>query len=321
MRKAKRLLPFAALLLSGAAIASAGFWLRTAETPPWEKVPSTPPSGAEAPTSETTGSKEFGGFTFLTYNLKNWLISSQSPEKSEDSKKAAIHILKAGAPDIIGLCEIGSPGDLEEIRSMLRAEGLDFPHSHYTGGTDPVRHLALLSRFPIVSTESPDPRINGSDRSMQRGILDATVRIAGNDVRFIGLHLKSKRKVPDIDEAALRIEEAGYARKHIDGIFASDADALLVAYGDFNDSTQSLSTRMICGTYRTPGYLSPILVKDSRGETWTHRYAVEDSYSRIDFVTVSQALKRHVKRSGSRIIDDPLWEAASDHRALVVRFD
>ena len=78
---------------------------------------------------------------------------------------------------------------------------------------------------------------------------------------------------------------------------------------------------MICGTYRTPGYLSPILAKDSRGETWTHRYTVEDSYSRIDFITVSQALKRHVKRNGSRIIDDPLWEAASDHRALVVRFE
>lgn len=323
MSKAKRLLPIAVLLLAAAAIASAGFWLRIAETPPWAQSPSAPPIAAEPPHSTGEGPKsaEFGAFSFVTYNVKNWLISSQSPEKSQDSKEAVIQILTSGAPDVIGLCEIGSPDDVGEIRSMLRGKGLDFPHIHYTGGSDPVRHLALLSRFPIVSTESPDPRIPGTDRSMQRGMLDATVRIGGKNLRFIGLHLKSKRKVPDIDEAALRIEEAGYARKHIDGIFASDPDVLLVAYGDLNDSTQSLSTRMICGTYRTPGYLSPIPAKDSRGETWTHRYAVEDSYSRIDFIAVSPALKRHVKRNGSKIIDHPDWETASDHRAVFVRFE
>ena len=156
---------------------------------------------------------------------------------------------------------------------------------------------------------------------MQRGILDATVNIGGREIRFIGLHLKSKRVVPDFDQALLRLEEAGHARKHIDTIIDKDADALVVAYGDFNDTTRSLSSRAIYGTYRTPGYMNPIHVKDSRGETWTHRYSVEDSYTRIDFVTVSGALKRHVKRDASRIIDDPLWDTASDHRPVVVRFE
>jgi endonuclease/exonuclease/phosphatase family metal-dependent hydrolase len=100
-----------------------------------------------------------------------------------------------------------------------------------------------------------------------------------------------------------------------------DPTAALVAYGDFNDTTRSLSTRAINGTYRTPGYLSHVHVRDSRGETWTHHYAVEDAYTRIDFVTVSAGLRRHVKKDKSRIIDDPDWVTASDHRPVLVRFE
>jgi endonuclease/exonuclease/phosphatase family metal-dependent hydrolase len=62
-------------------------------------------------------------------------------------------------------------------------------------------------------------------------------------------------------------------------------------------------------------------VKDSRGETWTYHYAVEDAYTRIDFVTISAGLRRHVKKDKSRIIDDPDWEIASDHRPVLVRFE
>lgn len=322
-KKASRFAPFAALLIIGAAVASASYWLRAVETPPWGGgQPAELHERAKAePGEQPSGAAEFEAFSFLTYNVKNWLVSSQSPEKSPDSKKAVIRMLAFAAPDVIGLCEIGSREDVLEIQSMLKAEGMDFPHIHHTGGADPVRHLALLSRFPIVSTDTPDPRIPGTDQSMPRGILDATVRRGGRDIRFLGLHLKSKRTVPEFDEAVLRIQEAGHVRKHIDGILAKDTEALLVAYGDFNDTTRSLSTRTIYGTYRTSGYMNPIHVNDSRGETWTHRYAVEDSYTRIDFVTVSQAMKRYVKRDGSRLIDDPLWETASDHRPVLVRFE
>ncbi|MDE0835199.1 MAG: hypothetical protein OSA84_02475 [Akkermansiaceae bacterium] len=323
MRKPSRLAPFVALLILGAVVSSAAFWYRTSETPPWGGINSVTllEKGKIEPRSQKPKASDFEDFTFLIYNVKNWLISSQSPEKSAESKAAVIRILAITAPDVIGLSEIGSRNDVVEIQSMLQVEGMEFPYIHYTGGVDPVRHLALLSRFPIVSTETPNPRIKGSRHSMQRGILDATVEISGRNIRFLGLHLKSKRIVPDFDQALLRIEEAGHVRKYIDAIFAKTPDALLVAYGDFNDTTRSLSTRTIYGTYRTPGYMNPIHVKDSRGETWTHRYAVQDSYTRIDFVTVSRAMKRHVKRDISRIIDDPIWETASDHRPVLVRFE
>ncbi len=314
--------PFLALLLT-AALASAAIWNRSVETPPWRTGRPEPASDPIPPPvlpleDENSG---FGAFTFLTYNVKNWLVSSQGPEKSPASKEAVIRIIASAAPDVIGLSEVGSGADLAEIRSMLRAEGLDFPHIHHCGGSDPVRHLALLSRFPIVSSQTANPIIPDTAHTMQRGILDATLRIAGRNIRFMGIHLKSKRTVREFDQALLRIAEAGHVRKSISGILAADPGALLVAYGDFNDTTRSLSTRTIYGTYRTAGYMHPIHVSDSRKETWTHRYEEEDVYSRIDFVTVSGALKRHVKRGGSRIIDDSLWNTASDHRPILVRFE
>ena len=307
-----------------ATITAAASWLcfRSIETPPWDRNDLSRPavkSAIEKPLASS--SAEFTPFTFITYNVKNWLVSYQAPEKTAEAKAAIIELLASGNPDVIGLCEIGSENDVKEIQAMLKADGVDLPHLYHTGGEDLVRHLAILSRFPILSTERPDLRLQGLGQSMQRGILDATLDIGGRPVRFIGLHLKSKRTVPDFDQAKIRMAEAQHARRHIDGILAADPAAALVAYGDFNDTTRSLSTRAINGTYRTPGYLSHVHVKDSRGETWTYRYAVEDAYTRIDFVTISAGLGRHVKKDKSRIIDDPDWEIASDHRPVLVRFE
>lgn len=320
----KRLNPVPKLLGLVALIAAVASWLwfRSVETPPWA---GNTPSSAMENTSEdeplNTLPTDFTPFTFITYNVKNWLVSHQAPVKSAESKAAIIELLVGGKPDVIGLCEIGSVNDVREIQKLLKAAGVDLPHHYHTGGEDRVRHLAMLSRFPIISTEQPDLRLRGLEQSMQRGILDATLDIGGRPVRFIGLHLKSKRIVPDFDEAAVRIAEARHVRRHIDGILAENPAVALVAYGDFNDTTRSLSTRAINGTYRTPGYLNLVHIGDSRGETWTYRYAFENTYTRIDFVTVSATLRRHVKKEKSRVIDDPGWDTASDHRPVLVRFE
>lgn len=307
-------------VLAGLAIFGA-LRLKHVETPPWRVNTTEPPPAQTSPVAlPPKEDPDFPAFTFLSYNVKNWLISKQTSEKSPEAKSAVIRLLSDASPDIIGLCEIGNMDDVTEIQSMLEAEGAKLPHIHLTGGEDSVRHLAILSRFPFVSIAQPDTSIKDNDRSMQRGMLDVTVDTGGREVRFIGLHLKSKRTVQEFDQAALRLAEAAHARKHADNILAADPETLLVIYGDFNDTTRSLSTRTIYGTYRTPGYMNPIHVSDSRGESWTHCYAVEDTYSRIDFVTVSKALKRHVDKKASYIIDNPLWETASDHRPILIQF-
>ncbi len=323
MKVSSHFAPASFLLLFVTGAVAAGIWFRSVETPPWRQDQPRPSQAGNAGESSLgePASDEFIPFTFITYNVKNWLVSKQTPVKSAEAKEAVIKLLAGGSPDVIGLCEIGSMADVAEIQAMLKAEGTDLPFTYHTGGADAVRHLAILSRFPITEVFNPDLEIPGTAHSMQRGILDATLSVGGRKIRFLGLHLKSKRIVPEFDESLLRVQEAGHVRNHIDRIIAKDPDAMLVVYGDFNDTTRSLSSRSIYGTYRTPGYMNPIHLKDSRGETWTYRYEREDSYSRIDFVTVSSALKRHVKKEKSRIIDEDSWKEASDHRPVLIRFE
>lgn len=301
-----------------------------AETPPWAgKAPASGIANAPLPAppvapleiAATDPAAPFTPFTFVTYNVRNWLSSSTSPEKSPEAKNAVIRVLVDANADVIGISEIGNEIDLAEIAALLNSSGARYPHTYHTGGVDPVRHLGLLSKYPVISTSSPAVRLSGTALSMQRGMLDATVDMNGSHIRFIGLHLKSKRIVRGFDQALLRFDEARHVRKHIDSILAAVPQTRLIVYGDFNDTTRSRSSRAIYGTYRTPGYMSGVRAADSRGETWTHRYSLEDAYSRIDFVTVSPALRKHVSKKGTRVIDDPLWEIASDHRPVVVAFD
>jgi exonuclease III len=55
---------------------------------------------------------------------------------------------------------------------------------------------------------------------------------------------------------------------------------------------------------------------DSRGETWTHAYRREDSYSRADYMLVSAALRPQVRGGAAVIYDGPGVPEASDHRPV-----
>lgn len=50
--------------------------------------------------------------------------------------------------------EIGTPAQFEDLRRRLHKAGLDYEDAEYLSGADPSRHLALLSRFPIVERHS-----------------------------------------------------------------------------------------------------------------------------------------------------------------------
>ncbi|MFZ9938615.1 MAG: endonuclease/exonuclease/phosphatase family protein [Luteolibacter sp.] len=271
------------------------------------------------------------GMRFAAYNVENWLVMDRyidrklqrSTPKPEEEKAAVVRLLAAHSPDVIGLCEIGTAADLEEIRERLKKAGLDLPHSHYTAGTDSVRRLGLLSRFPITSTAKPadsEFRLNGQTYGIGRGILDATVEARGKSYRFLGVHLKSKRPIPEADQEELRVNEARLLRRHVDAILSKDPEARLIVYGDFNDTRPTRTIKTITGTYNSPGYLTALPAKDSQGDAWTHHWVPHDIYSRIDFVTVTHPLRSELDFQNSYIIDDSGWETASDHRAILAIF-
>ena len=297
------------------------------------------PTLAETPARSKSGKKSStrstkwtaSGLRFVSYNVENWLTMERYEDrkpvgntpKPTGEKNQVIRMLAEARPDIVGLCEIGTKQDLQEIQRLLKDAGIPLPHLHHSTGSDPVRSLGLLSRHPIVSTASSthtEYRLQGKTFHMGRGVLDATVDVDGSKLRFLGVHLKSKREVPEGDQEAMRVSEARLLRRHVDDIFQSDPDAPLIVYGDFNDTYPSTTVRTITSHPNPSFRLRPVYLRDSRGEAWTHHWNSHDIYSRIDFVTLADSLRDHVDYKASRIIDDAGWDKASDHRPLLVVF-
>lgn len=307
---------------------------------PGETIAEEASSGTQAPTSteaapetaepETveTGPSDVSSLRFMAYNVRNWLTMDRyvdgkrqkSKGKPDSEKEAIVSIIARHQPDVVGLCEIGTKADLADLQARLRAAGLDLPHTHHTGGFDPTRRQAILSRLPIVSTELHEEleyELEGKTMGMSRGILDATVKTPVGPVRLLGVHLKSKREVPEADQEMMRRSEAHLLRKHATSILTEDPAAQLIVYGDFNDTRQSSAIRTIRGPRKTDLSLRMTFLKDSRGETWTHHWEYQSVYSLFDYVFFSQSILDLANWDECKIIDDPEALDGSDHRALL----
>lgn len=306
---------------------------KTSPTAPQEEQVAAAPQeeGDVPPEPATTSAASGSGLRFVTYNVENWLTMDrhlgkkalEGIPKPESEKQAVISIIARQTPDVVGICEVGTPADLAEIQERLKAAGVNLPNSHYAGGADPTRHLGLLSRFPIIATAKAaetDYQLGGQTFAINRGILDATLQAGGKSYHFIGVHLKSKRDSQQGDEEAIRLNEAHLLRRHVDSIFQTDPAARLIIYGDFNDTPASPPIKTVVGKSNDPGYLAALPAKDSHNEAWTQHWALHDIYSRFDFIMVSRGIRKEVNFRSAKILDDPEWDKASDHRAVMAVF-
>lgn len=287
-------------------------------------------AGARLPAQER---EDEGQITFCAYNLRNYLkmersvggVRTEGTGKPEKEIAAVVRFITAIKPDVLGLCEIGTEEDLRDLQRRLKDAGLNLPHSEMAHGGDSARRLALLSRFPIVARNSQCDlryRIGQLVFPVQRGFLDATVRLKkGFDLRCVGVHLKSKREIPEADQELMRRNEAHLLRLHTESILKSDPDTRLVLYGDFNEDKAEASIVEIEGVPGTDLSLHRINVKDSRGHAWTHYWEYMDLYSRFDYLFVSRPLEGYVDKRSSHIFDAPDFYAGSDHRPLVMKID
>lgn len=267
--------------------------------------------------------------TFCAYNLKNWLLMQSYDRKSDEprpkpreEKNKIIEFLSEIQPDILGVCEIGTRDDLLEVQTRLKDIGIDLPHLEFSKGADPTRSLGLLSRFPIIGRDSQGGlpyKIKDKEFQFQRGILDVNVELKPSfPVRFLGVHLKSKREIEEADQAEMRRQEAELLRKHLDGIFSQKEKTNIVLYGDFNEHRNEPTIKVIAGSSSQQSYMLDIPVKDSDNLLWTHFWAAADVYSRLDYLFVSRALRPHIQTEKCHIFRHPDFYTASDHRPLVL---
>jgi endonuclease/exonuclease/phosphatase family metal-dependent hydrolase len=279
-------------------------------------------------------------FRVATYNVENYLdqpTESRPQPKSAAAKAKVRESIRALNPDVLALEEMGSVSALMELRASLKREGLEFPYWELVNGWDTNIHVAVLSKLPIIARRPHTNEVfllDGRRFRVERGFAEVDIR-AAPDFTFtlIAAHLKSRRPVPEADQAEQRLQEAKILRGIVDKDFAANPKAKLIVLGDFNDVKDSDSTKEIIGRGRFKlvdtrpaernGDNAPAEHPwfDPRNITWTEYYGKEDTYSRIDYILLSPAMERDWVRSGTYILTMPNWGVASDHRPIVATFE
>lgn len=264
-----------------------------------------------------------GEVVFAAYNLENYLSMERGggeAPKPEHEIAAIVRIVQAIHPDILGICEMGPRDQFEDFKKRLAEAGLGFVDFEFVDGPDAQRHLALLSRHPIVARQplADVPfTLNGRREKVKRGFLDVTVKVNdGVTLRLVGAHLKSKLAAVEGD-ALLRRHEAHLLREHVAKIIADDPSANLLLYGDFNDTKNEAEVQEIMGPRGAPDHMAELPLKDSVGDRWTQYWKVADVYSRIDFIFASPALLPGVVLAKSSVYRADGWNEASDHRPII----
>jgi len=287
-------------------------------------------------------SPAFGADTFrvATYNVENYLdqpTESRPQPKSVAAKLKVRECIHALNPDVLALEEMGGLSALMELRGSLKAEGLDFPYWEWVSGEDTNIHVAVLSKLPIVARRPHTNEVfllDGRRFRVSRGFAELDIR-AAPDFTFtlIAAHLKSRRAVPEANEAEQRLAEAKILRGIVDRDLAARPNTRLIVLGDFNDVKDSDSTREIIGRGRFKlvdtrpaernGDNAPAENSwfEPRNITWTHYYGKEDTYSRVDYILLSSSLARAWVRNDTYVLTMPNWGVASDHRPIVATFE
>jgi len=276
-----------------------------------------------------------GSFRVATYNLESYLDTATPTRaiKSAESKAKIRESIQAVGPDVLALEEVGTVSALLELRDSLKADGCDFPYWQHLSCADTNIHVALLSKFAFIASRphtNDNYLLDGRRFHVSRGFAEVDIKVGPNySFTLIAAHLKSKRAFGQADEAEMRFEEAKLLREKIDARLALDPNANLVVLGDFNDSKDSASIRAVIGRGKTK--LVDTMPAERNGDdrqapgarcvNWTHYYAKEDSYQRIDFVMLSRGMARTWITNETYVLTLPNWGIASDHRPLVATFD
>lgn len=269
--------------------------------------------------------------TIATYNVENYLVTDrmvdgiyhQAYPKPEAEKAALRQVIVRMSPDILAVEEMGTQPFLDEFQHDLKQSGQDFPFTALLEGSDPDRHVAVLSKVPFKEvrrhTKLPVSYF-GHVQTVKRGALEVIFATETGDFSIFVVHLKSRHteRGDDPESALQRAAEAEAVRDLVLSRYPDPAKSRFIICGDWNDTRGTRPVRALQKRgERVIGEILPAV--DSHGETWTQFWRREDIYSRIDYVLVSPALQASVADGRARIWDGPGVEEASDHRPVVMQ--
>lgn len=271
--------------------------------------------------------------TIATYNVENYGAADRMTEngyrkeypKPEVQKAALRKVMRAVDADVWVLQEIGGLDYVRELQRDLRREGVEYPHMAVIEAADDARRVAVLSRrafADVMRHTELEFRYFGKREKVKRGLIEVRFETAAGDVTLFGVHLKSRYtdRADDPRSAMRREGEATAIRDAVLRRFPEPAKTRFLVVGDFNDDGASRTLQRM--RKRGDTAIAELLpVQDSRGETWTHVYRKQDSYTRVDHVLVSPGLADAVREGAARIFDGDGVREASDHRPVVVTLE
>lgn len=287
---------------------------------------------------ESAGPREPASYRVMTYNLENYLLipTESRKVKSPEARGKVLESIVAGQPDILAVQEVGEVAALRELQAGLRTRGLDLPHWEHARGWDTNIFIGVLSRFPIVRRDSHTNEnflLRGRRWHVSRAIAEVDIAVAPQyRLTLLAVHLKSKRAIGEANESEIRQQEAIILRQLVETRLRAAPAANLIVCGDLNDTRDSAPVRTILGG-QEPRLFDPRPAESNgdaapaenprfepRRVTWTHYYAKEDTYSRLDYLLLSRGLKREWRADRSHLVALPDWGRGSDHRPVVCEF-
>ncbi|MBI3878498.1 MAG: endonuclease/exonuclease/phosphatase family protein [Verrucomicrobia bacterium] len=278
-------------------------------------------------------------FSVGAYNVENYLDAPAGtrPMKSVAAKAKVRESIKLLGVDVIAFEEMGGTNAFLELRASLKADGVDYPHWEHVSGWDTNIHVAVLSKFPITARRPHTNEsflLSGRRCFVSRGFGEVDLQVSAKfSFTLLFAHLKSKRPVPEADQAELREQEAILLREKIDRLLTENRNARFAVVGDFNDTKESKAIRTVIGHYGSKQLVDTRPAErngDPRTATkkgyspmniaWTYFYGKEDTYSRIDYILLSKAMAESWDEKETYVLALPRWGEASDHRPIKATF-
>ena len=269
--------------------------------------------------------------TVAAYNVENYTLADRLVDgvfrpaypKPEKEKAALRQVIAGLAPDILAVEEMGPQPFLDDFQRELKEAGQDFSFTALLQAADPDRHVAVLSKVPVKEVRR-HARVAltyfGQKDVVKRGVLEVIFATRQGDFSLFVVHLKSRRteRRDDPESGIQRQLEAEAVRDLVLSRYPDPAKGRFILCGDWNDTRSSKAVRALQKRGDTEvGEILP--ATDSRGETWTHYYRREDTYSRIDYLLVSAALQPFIQGGRATIWDGAGTGTGSDHRAVFLQ--
>ena len=282
-----------------------------------------PPAAPTAPFPRPAANE----FSVMTFNLNQYALLDRDGDadtlepKPPEEAGSIVEAIRQVSPDVLAVQEMGDPAAWAEFKFSLRQAGLDYGYEEYLRRGRSVLNMGVLSRFPIVATNShvDDVYTIGPTKfPLMRGVIELDLEINPQyRLRLMVAHLKSK-VFHSFGQAEMRRNEARLLNNHVRDALEADPAVNLLVVGDFNDDPSSAALRDIA-TYKRQRLLHDLRPTDAVGDAWTHREN-DDNYHRIDYMLASAGLLPEVVPDKTFAVRSPLLMRASDHRPLVATF-